>query len=264
VSNEKKTILIVDDTPENIDILKNILQDTYKIKAAINGERALKIAVSTPKPDMILLDIMMPEMDGYEVCRRLKTDPATAGIPVIFITAMKETEDEEKGLKLGAVDFITKPISPSITLARIKTHLTLYEQNRFLETRVEEETAKRLEQQELLLRQTRLAAMGEMMSAITHQWKQPLNTISLASGTLEFMIYAEETDTDKTLEQLKLIKETVEFMSQTMYDFKNYFKPDKERRLFSIKEEVETIVRMFAGQLKKASITVEIDIADDV
>ncbi len=140
MDNHKNTVLVVDDTAENIDILVEILQGTYKIKVATNGEKALQIAQKSPAPDMILLDIMMPVMDGYEVCRRLKSNPLTAHIPVIFITAMNDVHDEEQGLKLGAVDYITKPIRPSITKARVQTHMALYDQNRDLEKKVFERT----------------------------------------------------------------------------------------------------------------------------
>ncbi|MDT8445801.1 MAG: response regulator [bacterium] len=139
--NEQATLLVVDDTPENIDVLKGLLSGDYKIKAAINGERALKIASSDQPPDLILLDIMMPGMDGYEVCRRLKAEPKTAPIPVIFLTAKAETADEEAGLKLGAVDYITKPISPPIVKARVATQLALFNQSRALEAKVQERTA---------------------------------------------------------------------------------------------------------------------------
>ena len=137
---DRQTILVVDDTPENIDVLSGVLRSEFKVKAALNGERALKIAFAEEKPDMILLDIMMPEMDGYEVCRQLKANPATSSIPVIFITAKNQEEDEKKGLELGAVDYITKPINPSIVKARIYTHLALYDQNRELERKVKERT----------------------------------------------------------------------------------------------------------------------------
>lgn len=117
-------ILIVDDALENVEILGSILS-TYKRSVALNGEKALKIAFSENKPDLILLDVMMPGMDGFEVCKRLKEDPTTKDIPVIFITAKSEVEDETKGLELGAVDFIPKPISPPVVLARVKNHLEL-------------------------------------------------------------------------------------------------------------------------------------------
>ncbi len=126
---KKQTILVVDDTPQNIDVLKSILVPTYNIKAAINGELALQIAGSH-QPDLILLDVMMPGLDGYEVCQRLKANPDTCDIPVIFVTALAETEQEEKGLALGAVDYLTKPVNPAIVVARVKTHLTLANQQR--------------------------------------------------------------------------------------------------------------------------------------
>lgn len=132
---EMQTVLVVDDTPENIDVLVGILKDTYNVKAAINGMMALKIAKESP-PDVILLDVMMPEIDGFEVCRQLKADFTTKHIPVIFVTAKIGVEDELKGLELGAVDYITKPISPPIVIARVQTQLALYDQNRELERKV--------------------------------------------------------------------------------------------------------------------------------
>ncbi|MBM4054235.1 MAG: two-component system response regulator [Planctomycetes bacterium] len=137
----KQTILVVDDTPENIDLLTEVLNPYYRTKIATNGEKALKIAFSNKPPDLILLDIMMPGMNGYDVCKSLKENPDTHGIPVIFVTAMSEVTDEKKGLEMGAVDYITKPISPPIVLARVKTHLALYDQTRHLENMVEQRTA---------------------------------------------------------------------------------------------------------------------------
>lgn len=138
---EKQVILIVDDVPANIDVLSEILRPTYQVKVVTNGPMALRIAMAA-KPDMILLDIMMPEMDGYEVCRQLKANPATCNIPVIFVSAMDEVMDETKGFALGAVDYITKPVSPPIVKARVKTHLALFDQNRILERKVVERTAE--------------------------------------------------------------------------------------------------------------------------
>ncbi len=106
-------------------MLDGVLNKDYEIKAALNGEKALKIAGSENPPDIILLDIEMPGMDGYEVCRRLKADPQTRDIPIIFVTAKSDESDETKGLEIGAVDYITKPFSPPIVQARVKTHLAL-------------------------------------------------------------------------------------------------------------------------------------------
>lgn len=153
-SGRRNMVLVVDDSPENIDLLGDVLKQDYEIKVALNGEKALKIAGSENPPDIILLDIMMPGMDGYEVCRRLKSDAKTQDIPVIFVTSMSEVEDETKGLEVGAIDYITKPISPAIVKARVKNHLELKEareylknQNEILELRVEERTREILELQ---------------------------------------------------------------------------------------------------------------------
>ncbi len=155
-STDKATILIVDDTPDNISVLANILS-TYNIKAANNGAKALEIA-SRFRPDIILLDIMMPEMDGYTVCTRLKRDLRTKDIPVIFVTAMDDVTDEARGFELGAVDYITKPVSPPVVLARVKTHLQVYDQNRALEDLVKERTRELNESRLEIIRRLGLAA----------------------------------------------------------------------------------------------------------
>ena len=146
---ERVTILVVDDTPENLALISSLLKDTYKVKVANNGGKALEIAASDAPPDLILLDIMMPGLDGYEVCRRLKHDPKTMHIPVIFLTGRSEVEDEKKGLELGAVDYITKPVSPAIVLARVKSHLALKAMADFLRdqnNQLEFEVTKRTNQ----------------------------------------------------------------------------------------------------------------------
>ena len=124
-ADEVKTLLLVDDAPANIQIANSILKDSYKIRIATNGAKALELASVTPLPDLILLDVMMPEMDGYEVCTRLKMSAETRDIPVIFLTGQTEIEDETKGFDVGAVDYIHKPLSPAIVKARVQTHLVL-------------------------------------------------------------------------------------------------------------------------------------------
>ena len=157
--SEKSTILVVDDTPDNLTLMSGLLKDLYKVKVANNGERALKIATSDSPPDLILLDIMMPEMDGYEVCRRLKADSSTRHIPIIFLTAKVEVVDETLGFELGASDYITKPISPPIVLARIETHLSvkhmqdfLRDKNAYLAAEVNRRTAEVMAIQDVTIR----------------------------------------------------------------------------------------------------------------
>ena len=122
----KPTVLVIDDAPDNLTLMSGLLKDRYKVKVANHGKLGLKVALAAPPPDLILLDIMMPDLDGYEVCRRLKSNPASRAIPVIFLSAKTDVQDEEKGLLLGAVDYISKPISPSLMLARVATQIALH------------------------------------------------------------------------------------------------------------------------------------------
>ncbi len=146
-------VLIVDDTPENLAVLGELLQPNYRVLVANSGRRALAIATVNPQPDLILLDVMMPEMDGYQVLAELRQNPRTAQIPVIFVTAMDALEDEQRGLDLGAIDYITKPLRPPIVLARVRVHLELKaardrlrDQNSFLEA----EVARRMAENQLV------------------------------------------------------------------------------------------------------------------
>ncbi|KHA77841.1 chemotaxis protein CheY [Janthinobacterium lividum] len=143
----RPVILVVDDTPDNLLLMANLLKDSYTVKAANNGEKALRIARDAPPPDLILLDIMMPGMTGHEVAQALQGDPATRDIPIIFLTAMASSEDETHGLELGAADYITKPISPPVVLARVRTQLKvkdaadfLRDKNEYLEQEVQRRT----------------------------------------------------------------------------------------------------------------------------
>ena len=154
--SKKPKVLIVDDMPENIQVLMGTLKDAYAIVAAINGEKALKMSAADPRPDLILLDIMMPGMDGFEVCQRLKADTNTQDIPVIFLSALDDTVNKVKGFEMGAVDYISKPFQPEEVIVRVNTHLTinrlkqsLAEKNRelqsyneMLEEKVKERTAE--------------------------------------------------------------------------------------------------------------------------
>ena len=146
------TILVVDDTPENLELLDEALRNRYRVKVALSGERALALAQAEP-PDLILLDVNMPGMDGYEVCKRLKASPRTAAIPVIFITARTDRTDERQGLELGAVDYVTKPISVPVVLARVRTQLALYTQQRTLEETVRNRTQQLAETNQRLERE---------------------------------------------------------------------------------------------------------------
>lgn len=130
----RPTVLVVDDTPSNIQVLAEALRTEYRVRVANSGRMALEIIATKGLPDIVLLDVMMPDMDGYEVCRRLKNDSLTKDVPVIFITAKTGAQDEEQGLRLGAVDYVTKPFHLPIVLARVRNHINLKLKSDLLET----------------------------------------------------------------------------------------------------------------------------------
>ncbi len=211
-----KVILLVDDTPENIDVLNGMLGN-FKRKIATNGERALKIATGPAPPDLILLDIMMPGMDGYEVCRRLRADKGTRDIPVIFLTAKTAKEDIVKGFEAGGQDYVTKPFDPNELMERVKTQLKLRHQqkmlenmNEVLEQKVSERTAQ-LEESNRKLEEAfkKLKMLDEAKSnflkLISHEIRTPLNGIVGSTYFLEDMV-----QDDNLKEFIAMLKESVE------------------------------------------------------
>ncbi len=209
-STHIETVLIVDDNPDNLDVLNGILKPFYKVKAAINGELALKIAKSQNKPDIILLDIMMPDMDGYEVCKRLKSDTSTAHIPIIFVTAKTQIKDEKMGFELGAVDYISKPISTQIVLARVKTHVALSNQNLALEKLVVERTQK--------LQDTQIEIIKRLCCAAEYKDNDTGLHVIRMSWYSKFL--AEQVSTD--LEWIDLL-----YMAAPMHDIGKIAIPDR-------------------------------------
>ncbi|HHZ69520.1 MAG TPA: response regulator [Methylococcaceae bacterium] len=148
---DEATVLVVDDAIENIMIIEALLEQEYCILSAENGQRAIDICLSSPPPDLILLDVMMPGLNGFEVCRRLKSDPRSAKIPVIFVTSYSDKEAEAQGFKEGAVDFIPKPIDNNVLNSRVKTHINLSKTERFLETKVQQRTEELMQTQSEVL-----------------------------------------------------------------------------------------------------------------
>lgn len=164
-ATRRPCLLLVDDTPANIDVLVGLLRDAYDLKVANRGERALRICETPGAIDLVLLDVMMPEMDGFEVCRRLRTEPATRDLPIIFLTAKTEVEDIVRGFASGANDYVAKPFQPDELLARVRTHLTL-----------------RAQQQEIAARNTQLR---EMLQIVCHDVGNQFAVLSMALEILQ-------------------------------------------------------------------------------
>ena len=257
----KQTVLVVDDTSENIDILSAVLRPEYKVKVALSGERALKIAAGELKPDMILLDIMMPEMDGYEVCERLKSSPITCNIPVIFITAKSQEEDEKKGLELGAEDYITKPINPAIVLARVRTHLALYDQNRALEHKVEARTRELQDAQKQLIQAEKMESIGRLAAGVAHEVKNPLAIIQMGADFLSQEMPANET-IDEVINDIHDAVRRADIVIKGLLDFSR----DKELELVAgnINEVIESSLHLVAHEMRQRNIEVRSELAEEL
>jgi signal transduction histidine kinase len=282
------TVLIVDDTPENLTLLQKVLKDGYIIRVATSGIQALEVVRSHPV-DIILLDIMMPEMDGLETCRRLKEDPLTRDIPVIFVTSLGEVDYEIKGFALGAVDFITKPIRVPVVRARVKTHLALFDQNRALANLVQERTAELTAKQSQLeainlslqqrvdetvaelrqrdkamISQSRQAAMGEMIGNIAHQWRQPLNALAVLLVNIQQAEQYNELTADYLADCVKDGSKLIQKMSTTINDFSNFFIPDKEALLFSAIDQINSAVSLLRAAFAHQNISIALEIDNDL
>ena len=221
----KSTVLVIDDAPDNLALMSGLLKGSYKVKVANHGEIGLKVALAAPPPDLILLDIMMPDMDGYEVCRRLKANPATRNIPVIFLSAKTDVQDEEKGLLLGAVDYINKPVSPTLMLARVATQIALKangdlhrEQSAFLEREVARRTEHISAAQEVTilamtsLAETRDSDTGNHIRRIQHYVK------ALAQALKDHPRFADQLDR----QAISLL-----FQSAPLHDIGKFGIPDR-------------------------------------
>lgn len=193
----KPSILIVDDQANNITVLTELLKQQYQLKACLTGAKALTICQSDTPPDLILLDIMMPDMDGLDVCRRLKSDPQTQYIPIIFISALTQTKDVVTGLSLGAVDYITKPIEPEVTLARIATHMKLVQHRHEMSAQLD-----------TLLENARLK--DEIERIIQHDVKSPLSAIYAATEAIEQKQQGCQTETEIIKSSAGTIEQMIE------------------------------------------------------
>jgi len=262
MDKEKATILIVDDEAINISLLVNTLQKDYKVKAANNGQKALDIVHSDQKPDMILLDIMMPEMSGYEVIRELKSTDYAKDIPVIFISAMSEAEDETKGFEMGAADFITKPIRPSIVKARVATHLSLYQHQEELEELVEQKTIELKNKiHDLEIAQQ---AKSNFLASVSHEIRTPMNAIL---GFVDKLVKG-ETDLERK-KYFNIIQNSGKSLLGIINDILNFSKIESRSIkmnpvTYVIKDLFDEICEVYKDRFLKKNITLSCDLASSL
>ncbi len=260
-----KKILLVDDTETNIEILLDLLSDDYDVMVALDGKSALEL-VSEEEPDLILLDIMMPVMDGYEVCKIFKSTQSTAHIPVIFITSKTDDKSINRAYEAGGVDYVTKPFKPLELRARVKNQLELRSLIDTLEDKVQEKVNEALKAKELMLQNSRMAQMGEMISMIAHQWRQPLAAISSSTLKLTTKINLEVYDLshkksalefqDKVIKTTQKIDTLVQGLSSTIDDFRNFFKPNKEIKNLSVNSPIFKALKIIEASLISENIKI--------
>lgn len=260
-----QTVLIVDDVADNIKLLKEILSEQgYNIKVANNGQRALDIVVKEPVADLILLDVMMPGINGYDVCKELKKDPKTKNIPVIFVTAKNELEDEEMGFEVGAVDYVAKPICRTTVVARVKTHLQLKEFQDSLAKKVQEETSLRLHQEKILFQQSKQASMGEMIDAIAHQWMQPLTIVNMYIEVLQLDFSNGDVDKNYIDKFYKNSRNQITHLTDTMNQFRGFLRPTNDNESFCVDEAINSTLLLLKDELIKNTITVNATLEKDI
>jgi two-component system sensor histidine kinase/response regulator len=229
---KEPVILAVDDNPTNLDVLFDIFDNTnFVVSFVTDGESCLELA-NSDSPDLILLDVMMPGMDGFEVCRRLKAHEKTQHIPIIFMTALTDTVSKVKGFELGAVDYITKPIQPEEVLARVRTHFTIQQLQRDLRTKNEKLRTSNEELQASLEREKELNKLkSRFISVASHEFRSPLTLIGITANMLKR--YNDRISDEKRIEHLKGIESSVQEMIDLLNNILVLSKAEAENFQFS-------------------------------
>ena len=249
-------ILVVDDIPINVEILNEILQDKYDVTAALNGGDAIKLAMGISRPDLILLDVQLPDMDGYEICKILKMNDKTKNIPVIFVTTLDSELDESEGFRMGGVDYITKPISPPVLEARIKLHLALYSQNRALEEMVNLRTAELHEAK--VQAESAYKLKTAFLANLNHELRTPLNAVM---GLTQLLLESAPTEKQEMFlrEELKAIKKLVT-MIESILELSQFEagKIELHNTEFKLQEILNALRMLYSEQLKGTDVELRV------
>lgn len=255
---DKQTILIVDDNESNLDVLLGILSQ-YDVIPSLDGKTALSI-IEDENIDLILLDIMMPELDGYDVCKILKNNPKTSKIPIIFLSAKYEMNDIKKGFKLGAVDYITKPFNPIELLVRINTHLELRDYQKNLEVKIKDEIEKNSLVEQIMFQKIKQAEIGELLMHIAHQWKQPLSELgSINTYNTAILKQGNDISNEELLKSFDKNTDILKFMSNTVETFRSFYKPDHKLEYFNVEDAINIAINIVSATFDYENISLNIN-----
>ncbi|MEA2027703.1 MAG: hybrid sensor histidine kinase/response regulator, partial [Campylobacterota bacterium] len=238
------------------------LQKSYDIRVAYNGKKALSV-LDKIEVDLILLDIEMPKCNGFEVAQKIRNNPKTLSIPIIFVTSYSNEEYIIRGFEVGGNDYITKPFNPKELQVRTNNHIKswyyqkeIHQLNNELKQKIKDEVIKNEQQKRLVIEYSKNAALGEMIAAIAHQWRQPLNVMMLLFGNMLMSHIKGALDKERMEQFYKKGENLVNEMSQTIDDFSNFFKPSKQKTAFDIAQSISTVMLMIEEQFKHHNIEV--------
>jgi len=250
--NYQPTILIVDDEKINIDYIVKSFDSKFKAKITTDSKLVFKI-LEKNKIDLILLDIQMPGINGFEIAKKLKEDERYSNIPFIFLTSQSETDSLVQGFELGAIDYITKPFNLAELKARINTHVN----NFILQQRVKE-------QQKEILIQSKFAAIGEMTSMLAHQWRQPLNIISLIAQEITFDREMKILSDDEYYRKKELLLNTLSDLSKTIETFVKYYKNNEAPKDVNVLVSLEQVINLFNEIFEENNIKIKVECQDEL
>jgi len=253
---KKFNILVVDDEIKNIQLGINILKKNplYNLIFATNANETFQ-RIKDYSFDLILLDIIMQPLDGFEVCKELKSNNATKDIPIIFLTAKTDEESILKAFKLGGVDYITKPFNENELEARVYTHIQL----KALKDNLQEENDKK---DKILLQQSKMNAIGEMIDYLAHQWRQPLSIVSANASAIQIQMQLDSIESEAIVNYSNEIIKTTNTLSSVVDDFKEFFQPDTSTQFFNLSFVIQKTLRMLEGTFKFHDIKVIFEAKD--
>jgi CheY-like chemotaxis protein/anti-sigma regulatory factor (Ser/Thr protein kinase) len=259
-----KKVLIIDDESINIDVLCGILDNKYEILVALDGKSAIDI-LNHEKVDLILLDIMMPNMDGFETCEKIKENENLKNIPIIFSTAKTDEDSIENAYKVGAVDYIVKPLKAKEVIARVKNHIFINSKKQELEEKVQKEVEKNIAKEKILVQKSKIASIGEMMDAVAHQWKQPIGIINMIVAQIVLKDKMKKDITSQDIQGLEVkVREQTTHMNDTLNSFRKFFSEKQNKVYINLKKEINSILDLVRDDIIKHKLKVSVSGDDSI